>query len=330
MVATRRRVVRGPFAPRLVTRWLLLLVLVIVVLVTFWGHSPLHPLLEQPLHKHTSPRVILQSPAQVSDALLASLDAVLVLGGGRPTTLAEPPLYVQRRCDDAATLAHRYAALDNAKKTMTIRMSDKHPLDQLRPAVLPILTLSAGTAHVPQLLAPDGLPIWESTASAAYLAQRYPHIQPQQLYVETVSYDTIGNAYFARTTHTDVNGWHKLLVITNDFHMNRTAAIFDWIFALSSDTADSAATQAYELVYLASPDVGLSRDALLARHTREEASLANVHRYAATYRTSLAQVHHFLTTEHALYTAHTLVERGRAGPNVETTDLEKKSYGGNR
>jgi uncharacterized SAM-binding protein YcdF (DUF218 family) len=224
MVATRRRVVRGPFAPRLVTRWLLLLVLVIVVLVTLWGRSPLHPLLEQPLHKHASPRVILQSPAQVSDALLASLDAVLVLGGGRPTTLAEPPLYVQRRCDDAATLAQRYAALDNAKTTMTIRMSDKHPLD-LRPAVLPILTLSAGTAHVPQLLAPDGLPIWESTASAAYLAQRYPHIQPQQLYVETVSYDTIGNAFFARTTHTDVNGWHKLLVITNDFHMNRTAAI---------------------------------------------------------------------------------------------------------
>ena len=37
--------------------------------------------------------------------------------------------------------------------------------------------------------------------------------------VETTSYDTIGNAYFARTNHIAVAGYKKILVITSDFHM---------------------------------------------------------------------------------------------------------------
>jgi uncharacterized SAM-binding protein YcdF (DUF218 family) len=117
-------------------------------------------------------------------------DAIFVLGGGAPSSLYEPPLYVQQRCDDAAAV--RAAASKD----------------------IPILTLSAGTTHLPQLLTAQGLPIWESTSSAAYLQQK--HNIRTNVYLETTSYDTIGNAFFARISHADIVGWRKLLIITNE------------------------------------------------------------------------------------------------------------------
>jgi uncharacterized SAM-binding protein YcdF (DUF218 family) len=134
-------------------------------------------------------RHLFQNPADIPDSLLRSLDVVFVLGGGAPSSLDLPPVYTQRRCDDAARVVERKPAL-------------------------PILCLSAGTAHVPQLLSPAGLPIWESTASAAYLQAKYPSIR--NVYVETTSYDTIGNAFFARTSHADIAGWKQILIVTNE------------------------------------------------------------------------------------------------------------------
>ena len=247
------------------------------------------------------------STGAVTDTMLRHVDAIVVLGGGRPTSLDEPPIYVQRRCDDAAALVKRYQALKSFNKRKK-EMSE----------TLPILCLSAGTAHLPQLLAADGLPIWEATSSAAYLDKK--HGIKEQIYVETTSYDTIGNAFFARVSHTDINGWRRLLIVTNDFHMNRTMEIFDWIFGLPGSQ-----TGAYELHYLVSEDVGLSTEAVEARRERERASLANVREYAQTY-TTLAQVYRFLTTQHGLYTATKLIQRASSASS-EASDLVKKSYG---
>lgn len=72
-------------------------------------------------------------------------DAILVLGGGVPEDISNPPTYTKERCKLAASI-----------------YSSSIPKPK-------ILTLSAGTAHLPQALSADGLPIWESTASAAYL-----------------------------------------------------------------------------------------------------------------------------------------------------------------
>ena len=136
-----------------------------------------------------------RDPSEIPAARLKSFDAVLILGGGRPTELDVPPLYVRRRCDDAAAVVLRHKELLKTE------------------SLLPILCLSAGTAHLPQLMASSGLPIWESTSSAAYLQKHY--MLSKNVYVETTSYDTIGNAFFARTSHTDVVGWRHLLVVTN-------------------------------------------------------------------------------------------------------------------
>jgi uncharacterized SAM-binding protein YcdF (DUF218 family) len=105
-------------------------------------------------------------------------------------------VYVQRRCDDAAAVLKRHCDSSQSKVSL-----------------LPILALSAGTAHLPQLMSKDGLPVWESTSSAAYLQKRHGL---RNVYVETTSYDTIGNAYYARTGHTDINGWRRLLIVTNE------------------------------------------------------------------------------------------------------------------
>jgi uncharacterized SAM-binding protein YcdF (DUF218 family) len=125
------------------------------------------------------------SPQELPTAL--QLDVVVVLGGGVPFSLEIPLPDVQRRCDDAAAVVQSRS--------------------------IPILCLSAGTKHRPQLLSEEGLPIWESTSCAAYLEVTHGI---RNVFVETTSYDTIGNAFFARTSHTDIVGWRKLLIVTNE------------------------------------------------------------------------------------------------------------------
>uniref|UniRef100_A0A7S1Y322 DUF218 domain-containing protein n=1 Tax=Grammatophora oceanica TaxID=210454 RepID=A0A7S1Y322_9STRA len=236
---------------------------------------------------------IFSSPSELPSDL--SIDAILVLGGGVPTSLEEPPIYVQKRCDDAAAVI------------------EQHSPDAA------ILTLSAGTAHLPQLLTSDGRPIWESTSSAAYLKAK--HGITKNVYVETTSFDTIGNAYFTRTSHTDPAGWRKLLVITNQFHMLRSKAIFDWIFAL--DGGDSM----YELYYLASEDVGLSETALKARNEHEAKGQKTVEEKLAPTYNSMSKVWEFLMHNHDLYTASKLIDNVSQAKFSEQGEALKESYG---
>jgi hypothetical protein len=173
---------------------------------------------------------VFASPQDVPDSLVRRLDAVLVLGGGRPARPDDPPPYVKRRCDDAVCVVRRRKELVQQQQQIS-RLNRSSPSRRL-----PVLCLSAGTAHVPQLINPaTGLPVWESTASAAYLLKRHKDLfeddEGQQevgvdgsnrraalpgLFVETTSYDTLGNAFYARTSHADWNGWRTLLVVTSE------------------------------------------------------------------------------------------------------------------
>mmetsp|Transcript_13065 Transcript_13065/g.28324 ORF Transcript_13065/g.28324 Transcript_13065/m.28324 type:complete len:322 (+) Transcript_13065:399-1364(+) len=232
----------------------------------------------------------------VPDILLRELDAIFVLGGGVPSSYNDPPVYVKERCDAAEILFLQRTLLDEAAGAPKER----------RPA---ILTLSAGTAHMPQLLSDDGLPVWESTASAAYLMQKKT-IPSSYLFAETTSYDTISNAYFARTTFADVFGWNKILVITNEFHMLRTKAIFDWVFGADSNSRSAAKS---ELFYLSVADKGLSEEAIVARKQNEARGEKNVQDNLSKQYSTLLNILEFLTTSHDFYSAPKLVERARGG-----------------
>ncbi len=189
-------------------------------------------------------------------------DAIVVPGGGvRPG--GELPPWVTPRLDRALALAG--------------------------PAWL--LLLSAGTPHHPPPLDEHGFPWTEARAGARYLAAR--GADPARILLEESSFDTIGNAYFARTIHAAPAGFSRLLVVNSNFHMPRTEAIFRWIFALPGPGACSVS---FECV----PDTGAAPAALALRAIKERASLQEVERLAATLRT-LPDLHRWIFTAHRAY-----------------------------
>lgn len=251
--------------------------------------------------------MIYSSPDEIPKDIANNLDVILVLGGGVPIDPNSPPVYVQKRCHYAAQV---YASVENPKPS--------------------ILALSAGTAHLPQLISSDGLPVWESTATASYLMKIYD-VDPGHIYVETTSYDTISNAFFARTNFCDIASWKQLLIITNEFHMERTKLIFDWIMKAPSDTSGSTDID-YKLYYLSVPNDGISNEALRIRQEKESKSAQNVKHVLMKQYTSTYDIWMFLTQQHSFYNAQMLVDRANIvkANIVEQQDFQmlRQSYGG--
>jgi len=118
--------------------------------------------------------------------------------------------------------------------------------------------------------------------------------------VECSSWETIGNAFFARTQHTDLREWRRLLVVNSAFHMQRTEAIFQWVFGLEP-------TMAYQLSFATVPNIGMPEPDLAYRNAREKRSLEAVHALRERIRT-MADLHAFMFTEHRAYAAAALLE----------------------
>ncbi len=192
------------------------------------------------------------------------IDAVLIPGGGL-TASGDVVPWVQARLERAIALS---------------------PPPQF------FIPLSAGTTHKPPPMDVNGFPILESVAAASYLQTR--GIEGSRILPETVSLDTIGNAYFARLQHIEPLQLRRLHIITSAFHLPRTQAIFDWIFALLPYQ------EPWQLTFEAVPDVGISGDALQARRDREQASLEKF-QILQTRFTTMAEVHRWLYTEHSAY-----------------------------
>ena len=235
--------------------------------------------------------------ASIDAAKTQQFDAILVLGGGVPLAPRKQLPFVAARCQAAAAIWR--AAATKPK----------------------ILCLSAGTAHCPQLLDARGSVVFEATASAAELIDA--GVDEQDVYVETTSFDTIGNAFYSRNDHCSLAGWRRLLVITSEFHLARTKAIFDWVYG----AAGAEPSGAYELSYLGTEDTGLTPAEVGARKAREEASTRNVVSSLAPGHQKLSSVREFLTTRHDLYSAKGLVARAARQAGGEHAAWAA-SYGG--
>lgn len=163
-----------------------------------------------------------------------------------------------------------------------------------------IITLSAGTVHKPPPLDKQGYPIYESHLAAKYLQDI--GVPPSQILTEDVSLDTIGNAYFARTIHTDPAQFSKLAIITSEFHMPRTQAIFEWVYSLTPAPLD------YQLEFIPSDNGDIDPKTLKLRLKRETQSLAKLNQ-TKTSITTLKQFHHWLFSQHQAYTFGTVPKR---------------------
>lgn len=53
---------------------------------------------------------------------------------------------------------------------------------------------------------------------------------------EVSSFDTVGNAYFSLCIHAVPMAWRHLAVVTSDFHMPRSRALFADIYRLAGQS----------------------------------------------------------------------------------------------
>ena len=144
-------------------------------------------------------------------------DAILVLGGG-VCEGGELPPWVVRRFDRALEVG----------------------------GAAPLVCLSAATVHRPSPLNVERYPILESVAGAAHLLAR--GVSAERIEVEASSYDTIGNAYFSKLLHVDPAGWRSLAIVTSEFHMPRSRAIFEWVLAWNPASTASDSKQPRTMV----------------------------------------------------------------------------------
>ena len=99
-----------------------------------------------------------------------------------------------------------------------------------------IICLGGGSYHIPAICNKDGFIIHESTACAEYLINL--GVNSKDVYKEWSSYDTIANGYFGFTNHIIPMGLKHILVITSDFHMDRSKEIFNWVNSLYDNIVD--------------------------------------------------------------------------------------------
>ena len=154
------------------------------------------------------------------------------------------------------------------------------------------ICLSAGTFHKSLPTDHEGFPIYESVVAAQYL--REAGIAEERLLFETSSYDTLGNAYFARTIHTEPLELTRLKVITSNFHMPRTQAIFEFMFS------DRFSPLPYRLAFEAVTDAGLDEAVIAERCQREVESLVRFQARSNDVHHA-GHLHQWLFSEHDAY-----------------------------
>eukprot|EP01025_Chloroclados_australasicus_P035965 TRINITY_DN36599_c0_g1_i1.p4 TRINITY_DN36599_c0_g1~~TRINITY_DN36599_c0_g1_i1.p4 ORF type:complete len:277 (-),score=9.70 TRINITY_DN36599_c0_g1_i1:1431-2261(-) len=214
---------------------------------------------------------------------VGDFDAIIVLAGG----LCEDgslPKWVERRLDCAADI---YLA------------QSKEPC---------ILLTGGGTPHKPAIVNNLGHVLHESTACGSYLQNK--GIQAAKMYKEIQSYDTVGNGYFSALLHVLPAGWQTLAVITSDFHMARTKAIFDKIYRLVAQEFKNQ-QKWYNLSYVNVSDEGIfEQDVLQARLAKEGTSCIQFEQDMQDI-TCLSEFHQWLHSTHLCYAVQRQHEFGK-------------------
>jgi len=182
------------------------------------------------------------------------VDAIVVLGGGLWASKEIPP-WAERRLDGAALLR------------------------AAQPPGPSILICGGGSPHgLPVLDESTGQVVHEGTAYAEYLVDRWD-IPASCILKESSSYDTVGNGYFSALIHAVPAGWKRVAVVTSDFHMPRSRAIFEKIYGL----VEGSLGVRIELEFVPVSDAGVVEDKV--REVRVEKEAKSV----ATWRENMVR-----------------------------------------
>merc|ERR1712117_792959 len=157
-----------------------------------------------------------------------------------------------------------------------------------------LIPISAGTTHKPPPLDSAGFPITEAMAGAKRLIDL--GVPPSDVMEEGFSLDTLGYAYFLRSTHVDPGRFTRVIVVTNDWHMGRARAYFDAVFSLPRGDCSSSNAN-LEMEYQA---VGPGIE-------REQESLRNFLDVTRREFSSMSELHEFLYTKHLAYSSSRLL-----------------------
>lgn len=171
-----------------------------------------------------------------------------------------------------------------------------------------LIPLSGGTVHKPPPRDELGFPIAEATAGARVMVKKYK-VPPQDIREESWSVDTLGNCYFLRTLMIDPASYDKVIVITNDWHMPRSRAMFEHCFSLPSE--NSAGRVAPELEFI-SVAAGLDGEVLSARQAREGSSLLSFSEKVKPQISNMEQFAAYIFTKHEAYASSRLLHKRKA------------------
>jgi len=216
--------------------------------------------------------------------------AIIILGGGL-TAGGGVYLHTELRIAKAVELYQQYKSLHAE-------------------TVVNLIPLSGGTPHKPPPLDEHGFPIAEATAAVKVLLSKF-HIPPADIREEPYSLDTLGNAYFLRTLHVDPGRYTELHIVTNDWHMPRTQAMFEHVFSLAPDlhsssrssrSSDACPPHASPKLFFVEAAAGLDATLLDTRTKREQASLRTFEAGKHAY-TDLLELHTYMFSQHAAYAA---------------------------
>lgn len=155
-----------------------------------------------------------------------------------------------------------------------------------------VMTLSRGTTYKPPPLDAKGFPLDESVIQAALLVEK--DVPKEVIRMERLSLDTVGNAYYARLLFVEPLKIQKLWIITSEFHMPRTEAVFHWLMYLDP------VIPGLEIEYVSVSDKGIDEDLLQGRIKKEEENLKKFIETQKSLR-SMDAVHTWLYTQHNSY-----------------------------
>ncbi len=192
-------------------------------------------------------------------------DAVIILGGGVRKN-GSLPIWVLRR----------------VRKALEYKDKTKY-----------FITSSAYTVNKKPVINKMGFPVNESIKMGELLKKA--GISKSRILTERWSHDTIGNAYFTRLIHIDQLNLKKLLIITSEFHLPRSKAIFNWVFGLNNSLF-----RPYKLDFESVSDSKINSKIINSRIEKEQKSLLKLFETKKNIN-NLRQLHQWLFSKHGAY-----------------------------